>query len=256
MKSDIEHPAAEELVAYALGELAQEEESRLRRHLEGCQECRDMAHDLAAFPDLEPPDDSYGVSEEELRETRGKLRLRFLGTRAEGPEVKPRVLTFSPPEPARTPRPSLAVWFAVAAALVLVFGWGLSAHLEVGRLQERVNDLDGRLKTASEGWKNIHPITLLREDNSLRSTEERELTLEDSLLLVMDLDEAPPSPLTAEVRTLAGDTVFRVEGLKPWKGVLTFGLRPGDVEPGEYRVFLVDRDGKELPVSFEFRLAE
>lgn len=255
MMTETDHPTAEELVAYALGELAAEEESRLRRHVEGCEECRDLAQDLAAFPDLEPPDDSYRVGEEELRETRGKLRARLLEPSEKEAEAEPKVLRFSAPQPSRSTKPPMAVWWAVAAALLLVFGWGLSGHRTAGRLKEQVSDLEGRLK-AAESWVNVRSATLLPAEDPLRSSEEPELTLEDGLLLILEAEEVPPSPLTAEVRTTEGNTVWRVEGLKARNGVLTFALRPGELDPGEYRIFLVDHKGEELPVSFVLRLAE
>ena len=261
MKTQTRHPTAAELVAYALGELAAQDESRLRRHVEDCEECRDLAQDLAAFPDLEPPGDAYAVGEEELRATRGKLRTRMLETsdtaaadgEEEGAEAK--VLAFATPDAPRSSRTPMAVWWGVAATFVLVFGWGISGHRTAGRLDERVSDLEGRLAAT---WANGRPVKLFPAEDPKRTAEEQELALADGLFLILDSYpyELPPSPLTAEVRTPDGETVRRVEGLVDQDGGLTFALRPGDLRSGEYRIVLVDRDGEELPMTFELRLTE
>ena len=53
LESGSEHPPAEQLLAYAEGQLSDEANERILNHLSSCSECALTVADLATFPDIE-----------------------------------------------------------------------------------------------------------------------------------------------------------------------------------------------------------
>lgn len=270
------HPADAALVAYAEGTLTPAETDRVRVHLEGCDECRELARDLTDYAELEPPNAAYRVGEEELRAGLGDLRERLLDPaereRLEG--ELPVEVEFTPvadppspspiPFPASTRPTSVTPGWLIAAAVVAIAGWswGFYRHLETGRLESGLRHLEAQLTTAQSSLRqpraNVPVAVLLPADDPLRAPEAPGIPLgEAGATLAIELTEpVVEETYRAEVRNAGGAVVATVEGLRPRAGRVTLYLPPGSLEAGEHTVHLFGEGGEVKGAIYELAIAE
>ena len=216
-----DHPPAEALAAYRDGDLAAEEEARVRGHLLACRECMELARDL----DL-------------LTGARGSPAS------ADRFEVAAFLRSLQPQLAANPPRAKTSWRFplSVAASLVLAvvpLTWWLSR----GSADRET------FAQLSQPRPNV-PIFDLYEDSSRRTggpAEVRELRLDRGGMLIL----TPGGGETwarHEVRIYdSEDTlVWTVADLEPDPDDETFTLwiPPGGLAPGGYRLELHGRDGE------------
>lgn len=71
-----EHPEPDKLLAYHEGELSEEDADLIQEHLVHCDECAQTVLDFAAFPNLEPPDESLRLSRSQVREQWQELEAK------------------------------------------------------------------------------------------------------------------------------------------------------------------------------------
>ncbi len=286
-----EHPATDELVDYA-AELDRELEPRVRRHLEGCAECRDLVRDLADYPALEPPGEAYRVDEEEVRRTLGALRTQLLDPANRPPSEPERpaastvtawrdeeafdkleLMAAAAVEPFRDAVPGavLPSWPTPASSPAIgAFGWSRASRwvwaaaalvlLSLGTYHQiRVRDLKFQLADAAAALRqpraNARVVRLFSADNPLRGSVG---PLGDAgvTLAIQPPEPLPPGVYTGEIRNLAGDTVLEISGLEPQAAGLTFYLPPEALPAGDYRVRLIREDGEVWPTSFELQIVE
>lgn len=264
------HPTADELVSHANGELAPEPSARLKRHLEGCSECREVVRDLAAFPALEPPGEAYRIGPEELRSSLGELRVRALaeeiGALDSGIDPE-RPSTPSQPDAApradrgRLLRFPAARWLPQAAMVVALLGWGLYGRFEVEDLKDELEDARSRLAATAAALTrplaNAGVAQLPELGNPLRGPSSGLSLQPAGLTVVLDPDDPlPPGRYSAEIRTASGTLVHQIEELEPQPLGLSFYLPPGGLPPGEYTVRVRGDDGAEWPTVWRLALQQ
>lgn len=243
MTTETQHPTAEELVALATAELDNENAKRLRQHVDHCEECRNLVQDLADFPDIEPPDDSYIVTDDEFHATREQLKGQLF-------PVSVPVVEEDVDRPTVSSRRTPVFWL-MAAALLLASGWGLYASRGMQRLETQVMDLQERLSSG------MRTESLVASDNPLRTTGDmKAISLESAVFIILLADELPTTPMIAEVRNLDGEVMDSVSPQKVRATLMNIKVFPGDLVPGDYQVFLIDNEGSELPFHFDLRIAE
>lgn len=273
--ANAEHPKAGELVAYAERTLEPAGVERVRAHLEGCDECRELARDLADYETLEPPEEAYEVGEEELRAGLGALRERLLD-----PEEQERLWgdvddaseepVATTPETSTLPFPSATsaartvtpAWLLAAAAVAVAgWSWGLYRHLETSRLESDLRDLDSRLSVAQSALRqpraNVPVAVLLAADDPLRAPETPGIPLgQAGATLAIELMEPIRETYRAEVRSSDDVVVAVLEDLRSQAGRVTFYLPPGSLAPGDHFVYLFGAEDEEKGAVYELAILE
>jgi len=69
------HPSPDDLLAYHEGTLPDERRDRVQEHLVVCEECSQVILDFAAFPRIEPRDESARMSPQELEDQLRELEV-------------------------------------------------------------------------------------------------------------------------------------------------------------------------------------
>lgn len=263
------HPAADDLLKLADGELTPDLAARLDRHLEGCSECRELVRDLAAFPDLAAAGEGARIGPEELRANLGELRARTLAEEIalHGAETGPERAATPPRRGAapaatirvRLPRGSGPCRLARAAVLVALLGWGLYGSLAVEDLEDELAGARSRLAETASSLTRPRPnagvVQLPEIDNPLRGPTSGPSLGPAGLTVVLDPDDAlPPGRYSAEIRSTSGALVRRIEGLEPQPLGLSFYLPPAALPPGEYSIRLRRDDGAEWPTVWRLAL--
>ncbi len=279
-----EHPSADALADYAVGTLPSEDQQQVRDHLEDCAECHGLVLDLSSYPELEPPDASYRVSDQELRASLGALRARVLeplpearrdrskGAAAPEPEARSSPQLAPVPVADRAPRrphspanePVQRHWqpLLAAAVVLLAFGWGWQRGAGTEKLRAEVAELQNRLSAAESElqrpWVNVRVARLLADDDPLRGSPAPSLSLgrTGSTVLIQTPEPLPAGRYTGEIRGPGGEVVLRIEGLEPQNVGLSFFLPAAALEPGEYRMWLLQGDTEVYPTPFELRVSE
>jgi hypothetical protein len=236
-----EHPPAEDLVAYHEGKLAEAADDELRRHLVSCSECTHLLLDLQSFADLEPPEETQRLSDDDIAAQKEDLKLRIAadGIGVDDPEPQTTVLPFERPKTSIPP----AYWAALAALVLVTLGMGLrnSVRLETGgtpEVFELFADETFRSPDANTlrvpAWADSYVLTFTTLPSRRYTTFRIEIRDASGELVLAD------EPLHASYdgtvkRVLARDRLS--EGAYE---VLLLGLSEGPPEPrGEYSFQLV-----------------
>jgi len=255
--SDV-HPWPEDVLRSVEGGADPWLAEQLRVHLGGCATCRELAHDLENYPDVEPPNEAFRVDEQEARRALGAVRRRLLLAEASAVE-QPDLPTPS----ARRRLEARGRWrrsarvrrLAAAAALAAALIGGAFWWLYMARLvpvQERLQRAEHEL---FRPLANVPIAQLLPSDDPLRSPELPGIAADAGALVLLETEEALPSgELAAEIRTIAGTLVLRIDGLVARPAGVTFYLPPGRLPPGDYRVRLLRGSGEMLPVSYDLAI--
>jgi len=220
------HPEPDELAAYHGGELAPERERRIQDHLAACRECAGLLLDLdgLADPDFGAESGLAGkeVVWQSLQEKIGKREVP------------------APIVPIRRPALSSPRWIQALAASLLVATIGLSLW---------VASLQGKLKELTAVEANVPPINLYSgtargEGSPTPSfTVSRKVRFQTFIL-------TPHGPRRNKYQAV----IERSQGEGIWRGwlepnevySLSLGLSPQALGAGEYRIHLLDEDGKPI----------
>lgn len=265
------HPIPEELLAYADGQLSPLAEEEIKQHLAHCQQCTLLVEDLAAWPELEAPNEAFEIAETTLQADLGHLRTEHLLTAARSttehtdrtasaPGQILSTATWKKGDPSTPASASWWLWIAAAATL-LALGWGGQRQLELDRLRESLRtqatkDAEG-LEALQRPLSNISITSLLATDDPLRSSEEPSIKLENNAVLavIVPQEPMPPGVYNAEIVRAGGEIVERASGLELTDGRLTFLLPRGFLPSGEYTVQLRNQEGELWPTSFELSIS-
>ncbi len=212
--SQVRHPSAEEIVAYARGELPEAEDQRFKDHLVHCRDCARIVLDLAGEAD--PADPELGAAWAEIRE-----RIE------QAPAVEP--------VPIRTRRAPLPRWAAAAALLAA----GLISGLLLGRASWWQPGTPGTIAAQGATSLNLLPEGYLR-DAGPGAVLELSRTLGPVVfrLLIVELGEI--GAVTAEIRDGEGGVVTRVGDLRQDKDGLVVLIAPREVfSVGNYEISLL-----------------
>jgi len=236
------HPSPEELLRYADGDSDPWIAGAIRRHLGECATCRDLAHDLASYPELDPIGDAYQVDEQELRRALGSLRRRLLESEMAADE-QPSALAWQDrrrtgSRQGSSERPWAWLIAAAAAIVLVLLGWW--AHRsQVDRLLARSQTLEARLDQAERDLRrplaNVPVTVLLATEDPWRAPEVPGVATGSGIMVVIQTEEPlPPENLSAEIWTAAGEIALRIDGLAPRPAGVTFFLPPeGDAVVGK-----------------------
>jgi len=225
-----DHLTADELVAYRVGELSQEETERVQEHLAACPDCTGLLLDLASFQEeTGPPASEFEVA------------AVWRGVRQRASEPAERT-TVRPP---RAPR-----WLQAAAASLLV---------ATGALSFRAVTLERRLTEASRPQINT-PVQDLRVP-AARGADPTPVSVElepgirlFTLVLVPASRQDYPD---YEVTLLRGDgsEVWRGRGFRKNRfGSFSLTLSRDFAGPGEYLVRLSGVEGERRTPLGEYDL--
>lgn len=237
LKAD--HPAADELVAWAEARLAEDDAARVETHLERCPTCRSTAEDLRSFGDLEPSADAWRVGESELEETLATLQERL----RHDPVVPPRVsVSPDPPPPAaaHAPRRGDSHKLLWAALLLVAVGWGIWSELRL-REERSLN----RLTPA------FHQLRT--DDQTLRSAGLATVAAGRPAFLDLGEHSAELDDLVAEARSFDDPTSSWPLELRRLDARILAWLPAGALPPGAYEIELFDR--QRLIATYQFQVA-
>jgi hypothetical protein len=145
---------------------------------------------------------------------------------------------------------------AVALALVLV---GAGAFWRSH--QARLSKLQARLERAESALRsplaNVQIAVLLASDDSWRTPEEPGIAGGSGVLVLLQSEELlPPGAISAEIRTVPGGLVLRIDSLVARPTGVTFFLPPNRLPPGDYDVRLVLGSGEVLPTSYSLTIGD
>ncbi len=226
-----DHPAAEALVAYRVGQLTAEERAEMHRHLDGCDECATLARDFDLF--AEPTPFTGHANEIEVASF---LRL-----------LKPQLTTESAPKPS---------WFwplAVAASLILAAStsWWLSHSLTQRQM----------LAEMSRPRGNVSVLDLVAGQNERSGSPDAtvELVAAAGGVLILTPDHLQSFPTyQAKILDSEGTLVGTIENLErdPRDDTFTLWIPPRGLALGDYRVELqgLSEKGSEVIDEYQLRL--
>lgn len=236
--ADEAHMDAEELAAYAAGELSEEAAARVREHLLGCVQCNALLLDYDGLRRGELGAD-LDVSEVEMAAVWRRVE-RGMG------EVKGASTKRARPAPVVRSRPSGLV-LALAACLVAIVGLGVWVQV----LRQTL--LTPRLNV---------PIHDLRAGTPRSAATARPLVLgagQRSFVVVLTPAWAPGQEVYDLIIVGAdGEEVWRGSGLRgAADGTFSMTLPHGLLPPGEYRLRLYrETGGGEPAAEFVLGIAE
>lgn len=232
------HPPAEQLAAYAAGEIGAAEAQRVEAHLVTCRECATLVLDLDelahAPAEAAPADTVDALWQAVSRE----------------PRPEPARVAATPGPPGETlRRAALPRWPLALAAALLAATVGLS--LRVVELRRTVGEL-------AQPALNVPVVDLRPVDARNRENGEEilaEVAAGGPATLALDPGAAPPAgAVTVEISRREGGILFRGGGLVLNRfGSYTLSL-PSRL-PGEYRLRLFAGDAKTPFAEYALRIA-
>jgi len=202
------HPGADELALYHAGELAPEDEERVRGHLLACAECAELLLDFAALRD----DPGFG---KQRPAPAAELDAVWQAVRA---QASPALLSAAPPPRRERPRRSgprlsdRSRWVQALAAALLVGVVGLSVW--VAALRQTVSELSRPQLNA--------PVQDLQPGPARGSGENRTALKLPADIRVFTLVLNPASPRDFPAYAV---TIERADGGRVWSGA---GLQKND----------------------------
>ncbi len=230
-----EHPPAEDLLAYHEGRLTRVGHDELRRHLVLCSECTRLLIDLKEFGQLEPPEESQRLSDDDVAAQKEDLKARL----AEEDDLVATTAVL----PFERPRPSVpsAYWAALAALVVVALGLGL------------------------RGWRQPGtggtPEVFYLYPETFRSSEAKALRIPawaDSYVLAFgSVPSQRHSTFRIEIRDAAGELVLADETLRTsYDRTIKRALPWNRLPEGVYEVRLLGlgRGPPELRATYTFQL--
>lgn len=244
----LSHPAPEELIAYAEGELARPAEETLRSHLAVCQECARTVLDLARFPVVEEqprPAGSAGSHLPDWSTLRQRLAEEGLLDRA------------SAEEHSRGPHfraPTRYLRWALAASLAAALGMGLWVLTLKRQAAEFFRP------EINVAYAELLPVDELRLRNLETAPTVSLPRQASSLLLILSIgDRELFAEYRVEVSVLAeggAKSHWSESGLVPTRfGSFTLEFRRERIRPGRYQLQLFGRSGSgETPLA-EYQLS-
>jgi hypothetical protein len=228
---DSQHPSADELFAYHIGDLSEEDGRQIRTHITWCPECSRTVLDLASWPEVELHDPSMERTEDEEASDWQAIRSRRIAD--------------PPPQP--VPQSSLRqssfslVHLAAAALLIATIGLSLQVTLLTGRLAE-VTGL-----TANVFVTDVEPV----DAASTRGGEEVQrirvpANMEAVVLLLVQNDFRPFDRYSAEVHDGEGRISWKAERLaSPPEGGFSIEIPLDAVASNEVKIRLFGNTGQQ-----------
>jgi len=224
------HPDPEELAAYHAGELPPAEEERLRDHLVACRECAGLLLDLDGLAD---PGFGAGTGSDDQEVVWQRLREEIQGK--------------APVVPLRRPARAAPRWKPALAAALLAATLGLS--LWVASLRRTVEDLSRPQLNApvldlysgtARGAGSPPPVfTVPREARFFT-------------VILNPAGQRRYEGYRVEILRPDGGRVWSGEGLERNAfGSFSLTLPRGAIGPGEYRIRLLGRTGRDVESSEE-----
>lgn len=245
-----EHATPGELTAYHEGTLPPAIEARVQEHLAHCKLCSDLLLDLAGFADLAPPPGVPELTDAQVAEDWQALRARM---EAEKKEPEPAAVV--PFRPAATTEPTAPrrspPWFAIAASLLAVVGFALSAYenKQVERLQTQIERLQTPIFVEGQ--------TVSSEAGRTRSSQEETPKFGSGSggLLYPELELDAPYPAYEAEIYLGEKEVVKLPGQAKGESI-GIVIPPGALKPGEYRLRLygVDQGQRTSVGEFPFHV--
>jgi hypothetical protein len=244
-----DHPTPEELLAFHFGALETVDRDRVEDHLSRCPECAQLVLDFAAFPELEPVEETTPELERRLEEhRRGLIRqLREGGPEPGGgseerppPSRQPSERTLGEVVPGPWRRHLRIAWGVAAVFFVATVGlslWIAEQAPRVGAIQPTVASV-----STQRGLEDV-----------------RKIPVEERLFLVMRLNPADQDypEYRLDLLDASGARTYSKAGLQLGnQGWLGFVAPRRWQAPGRYTVEIYGLDGNEavylgsLPVEF------
>jgi hypothetical protein len=230
----MDHPSADQWIAYQRGELSEEEEARLQEHLVRCRDCFDLAEGAAAFAQEES-------AEEAGQDAESDELWRRLQSQIEPPPSKVREISSGPRRRSwgfRLPTVLAASFFA---AFVGMAAWNVQLQSTVSKLSAPRPD--------------IAILDLAPVERAAGSSEETLPATPGPAVLVLHPQEELPAYRLALHDLSAGRDLGTYE-LQPDRDLALTLQLPEGLRPGRYRLELSGASGKRVLETRILRITE
>lgn len=232
----MDHPSADQWIAYQRGELPAEEEARLQEHLVRCCDCFDLAEAAASFAETEPGKDVETAALWRL--LRSQLDPPPQNLHDHG-NVRP--ISAGPRRPSSNFRLPTLLAASFFVALVGLTAWNLRLRSDLDAL--RAPQPNAAIFDLSAGERDLTP-----------AAAEKTLSPQTRMLVVHPPGGLPLYRLALQ-DAAAGRELWSYEMKLDQDFALTLAL-PAGLRPGHYRLELSDGAGKKVLETYRLHVVE